>query len=476
MRDGKIHYHHFDHKTQRYFSQSQDASRSDSASEVEDWRIRGYNPIISVVSREANRPEGFLEGHEPAIATSSVDGNNQQRLLELLCSAHDPATAIQYLAKLRESKLDDQLMTVMRSYLEKPRMTVGWKGLVNDPDIDSCFKINQGLRLSRQLFAGLKDHGMPVASEMLDVISPQFLADLITLGAVGAQRAENRLRQELASGQPFQSTDDPWLFESEFQLPRPRLCDIRERSITLELCPISESVMNLTPRNRLGSVSHTRRLFSRDVYNTVVTPRKNRDFVNNTHTLDGWRTADNQSSTHLSSGGGLNGRSPRNTKTLEQLGENSFSPMLRSWRGICQLIVFVISGCVLSSFPGRVNALDWRYVISGAGAIGGSAAVLPLRTIDGIDKWYWISAYITWGLSFTAVVVLELMEHQPMLRKKLFGCLAFLLAVQMYGSLSQSVSSAMDGITILGPILATISIYLTSVFFRARVNMPALLG
>jgi 3-deoxy-7-phosphoheptulonate synthase len=91
----------------------------------------------------------------------------------------------------------------MRSYLEKPRTTVGWKGLINDPDIDNSFKINKGLRISRQLFVDLTEKGMPLASEMLDTISPQFLADLLSVGAVGARTTESQLHRELASGLSF---------------------------------------------------------------------------------------------------------------------------------------------------------------------------------------------------------------------------------------------------------------------------------
>lgn len=91
----------------------------------------------------------------------------------------------------------------MRSYLEKPRTTVGWKGLINDPDIDNTFKINKGLRVSRQLFVDLTEKGMPLASEMLDTISPQFLADLLSVGAIGARTTESQLHRELASGLSF---------------------------------------------------------------------------------------------------------------------------------------------------------------------------------------------------------------------------------------------------------------------------------
>lgn len=91
----------------------------------------------------------------------------------------------------------------MRAYLEKPRTTVGWKGLINDPDIDDSFSINKGLRVSRKLYCDLTDAGVPVASEMLDTISPQFLSDLISLGAIGARTTESQLHRELASGLSF---------------------------------------------------------------------------------------------------------------------------------------------------------------------------------------------------------------------------------------------------------------------------------
>jgi hypothetical protein len=102
-----------------------------------------------------------------------------------------------------KEKYKDDLLIVMRSYLEKPRTTVGWKGLINDPDIDNSFKINKGLRVSRQLFLDLTEKGMPLASEMLDTISPQFLADMLSVGAIGARTTESQLHRELASGLSF---------------------------------------------------------------------------------------------------------------------------------------------------------------------------------------------------------------------------------------------------------------------------------
>ncbi|KAI7510382.1 Phospho-2-dehydro-3-deoxyheptonate aldolase, partial [Hortaea werneckii] len=113
--------------------------------------------------------------------------------------------ALEYCDKLLElkKKYEDDLLIVMRSYLEKPRTTVGWKGLVNDPDIDNTFNINKGIRVSRQMYLDLTEKGMPIASEMLDPISPQFTADLLSLGAVGARTTESQVHRELASGLSF---------------------------------------------------------------------------------------------------------------------------------------------------------------------------------------------------------------------------------------------------------------------------------
>ena len=141
-------------------------------------------------------------------ASAIVHGiDPSSRLLVVIgpCSIHDPEAAKEYARWLlqRRQKHADNLFIVMRSYLEKPRTTVGWKGLINDPDIDGSFKINKGLRISRQLFVDLTDMGMPLASEMLDTISPQFLADLISVGAIGARTTESQLHRELASGLSF---------------------------------------------------------------------------------------------------------------------------------------------------------------------------------------------------------------------------------------------------------------------------------
>jgi 3-deoxy-7-phosphoheptulonate synthase len=178
----------------------------------EDWRIRGYNPLTppdllqSEIPQSAKSRETVLKGRNETVEV--VQGKDAQRRLLVVigpCSIHDPAAALDYcdrLVKLKE-KYQDDLLIVMRSYLEKPRTTVGWKGLINDPDIDNSFKINKGLRISRQLFLDLTERGMPLASEMLDTISPQFLNDMLCVGAIGARTTESQLHRELASGLSF---------------------------------------------------------------------------------------------------------------------------------------------------------------------------------------------------------------------------------------------------------------------------------
>lgn len=176
----------------------------------EDWRIRGYNPLVApdLLQHELAQTETskatVIQGRNESVAV--IQGKDK-RLLVVIgpCSIHDPEAALDYcdrLVKVKEQYKDD-LLIVMRSYLEKPRTTVGWKGLINDPDIDNTFNINKGLRTSRQLFIDLTDKGMPLASEMLDTISPQYLADMLSVGAVGARTTESQLHRELASGLSF---------------------------------------------------------------------------------------------------------------------------------------------------------------------------------------------------------------------------------------------------------------------------------
>ena len=118
------------------------------------------------------------------------------------CSIHDPEAAIEYAQRLIKplQKYKDKLLVVMRVYFEKPRTTLGWKGLINDPHLDNSFQINEGLRKARKLLLELADMGIPAATEYLDLISPQYVADLISWGAIGARTTESQCHRELASG------------------------------------------------------------------------------------------------------------------------------------------------------------------------------------------------------------------------------------------------------------------------------------
>jgi len=118
------------------------------------------------------------------------------------CSIHDPEAAMEYGQKLKEQadRLRDDVLVIMRVYFEKPRTTVGWKGLINDPNLDDSFDINQGLRVARGLLLDLAKIGMPAGTEFLDTISPQYIADLIAWGAIGARTTESQVHRELASG------------------------------------------------------------------------------------------------------------------------------------------------------------------------------------------------------------------------------------------------------------------------------------
>lgn len=129
---------------------------------------------------------------------------NDDRLLVVVgpCSIHDPEAAMEYaqMLKIEADRLKDDLQIIMRVYFEKPRTTVGWKGLINDPNLDDSFDINHGLRIARKLLLDLANIGMPSGTEFLDTISPQYIADLIAWGAIGARTTESQIHRELASG------------------------------------------------------------------------------------------------------------------------------------------------------------------------------------------------------------------------------------------------------------------------------------
>lgn len=126
------------------------------------------------------------------------------RLLVIIgpCSIHDVKAAKEYAGRLAEAreKYAENLLIVMRVYFEKPRTTVGWKGLINDPDLDGSYQINKGLRIARELLLDLAESGMPAGTEYLDMITPQYIADLVAWGAIGARTTESQIHRELASG------------------------------------------------------------------------------------------------------------------------------------------------------------------------------------------------------------------------------------------------------------------------------------
>lgn len=141
---------------------------------------------------------------EARAAIHNILTGEDDRLLVIIgpCSIHDTKAAVEYAQRLKAVKdaLSDNLLIVMRVYFEKPRTTVGWKGLINDPDLNSSFNINKGLRVARQLLLDVNNLGMPAATEYLDLITPQYVADLITWGAIGARTTESQVHRELSSG------------------------------------------------------------------------------------------------------------------------------------------------------------------------------------------------------------------------------------------------------------------------------------
>ena len=174
---------------------------------TDDLRISGLNPLISPAVLNYFQPVTEEVSELISNARNGADAilkGEDDRLLVVVgpCSIHDPAAAIDYgkrLAPLIEQHRDD-LLIMMRVYFEKPRTTVGWKGLINDPHLDGSFDINHGLKIARGLLIDLAELGIPAGTEFLDTISPQFIADLIAWGAIGARTTESQIHRELTSG------------------------------------------------------------------------------------------------------------------------------------------------------------------------------------------------------------------------------------------------------------------------------------
>ena len=174
---------------------------------TDDLRIRGFEPLIS--------PAELIDELPCSEAMSDTVARARARLHDILhgrdnrlavvigpCSIHDPVAALEYARRLRPLRdtLGDALEIVMRVYFEKPRTTVGWKGLINDPDLDGSFKIDKGLHLARGLLREINALGLPAGCEYLDVTTPQYISDLVAWGAIGARTTESQVHREMASG------------------------------------------------------------------------------------------------------------------------------------------------------------------------------------------------------------------------------------------------------------------------------------
>jgi 3-deoxy-7-phosphoheptulonate synthase len=181
---------------------------SEKTSRTDDQRIRDVTPLpppehLIRFFPIAGTPVETLIGNTRESVRRILHGEDD-RLLVIVgpCSIHDPAAAIEYAKRLKaeREKYAGTLEVLMRVYFEKPRTTVGWKGLINDPYLDESYRIHEGLRIARQLLLDINRLGVPAASEFLDVISPQYIGDLIAWGAIGARTTESQVHRELASG------------------------------------------------------------------------------------------------------------------------------------------------------------------------------------------------------------------------------------------------------------------------------------
>jgi 3-deoxy-7-phosphoheptulonate synthase len=177
-------------------------------SETDDQRIQEVTPLpppehlIRFFPIAGTPVERLVKNTRHAVR--QIMNGKDDRLLVIIgpCSIHDPAAAVEYARKLKalRERHADTLEVVMRVYFEKPRTTVGWKGLINDPYLDQSYRIDEGLRIARQLLVEINRLGVPAASEFLDTISPQYIGDLISWGAIGARTTESQVHRELASG------------------------------------------------------------------------------------------------------------------------------------------------------------------------------------------------------------------------------------------------------------------------------------
>jgi 3-deoxy-7-phosphoheptulonate synthase len=174
---------------------------------TDDIRIAGIKELLAP-ERLIRQIPGSLRSAQTTVnargAIHRILHGGDDRLLVIIgpCSIHDPDAALAYARKLKEQadRLHDDLLIVMRVYFEKPRTTVGWKGLINDPSLDGSFNINEGLRTARDLLWRINELGLPAATEFLDMITPQYIGDFVSWGAIGARTTESQVHRQLASG------------------------------------------------------------------------------------------------------------------------------------------------------------------------------------------------------------------------------------------------------------------------------------
>lgn len=178
-----------------------------SPSSTDDLRILELKTLAPPAEVMAEQPAGEIAVRtvtESRKAIQHILRGEDDRLLVVIgpCSIHDPVSALDYAKRLaaERRRFSGELEVVMRVYFEKPRTTVGWKGLINDPRLDGTFRIDEGLRTARGLLAQVNDMGLPAAVEFLDIITPQYLADLVSWGAIGARTTESQIHREMASG------------------------------------------------------------------------------------------------------------------------------------------------------------------------------------------------------------------------------------------------------------------------------------
>ncbi|MDS1271952.1 3-deoxy-7-phosphoheptulonate synthase [Lipingzhangella sp. LS1_29] len=176
-------------------------------SRTNDTRVVSYQPLVSpadILAELPMGPEPTALVEESRTAVTRVLSGEDDRLLVVVgpCSVHDPASALDYARRLAElaPRLRPELCLVMRVYFEKPRTTLGWKGLINDPGLDDSYDVHRGLRTARKLLLDIGSLGLPAGTEFLDPITPQYIADAVTWGAIGARTTESQVHRQLGSG------------------------------------------------------------------------------------------------------------------------------------------------------------------------------------------------------------------------------------------------------------------------------------